>query len=163
MAGQLEKKKQELCRNKKREQVEILFSEPFCSTCKSFSTSPIEDSALAKEKAETEELAAKLSKLSVRNVNIRIERRDVKIAESQAQIKEMERDRKVQDKKVHKLEHQLNTTHASVRCLRQRLYQSNEKVEATSLENTDVQSQLSKMETEFSSKITELQKRTLKC
>ena len=57
----------------------------------------------------------------MRNVNIRIKRRDDKIAESQAQIKEMERDRKVQDKKVHQLEHQLNTTHASVHCLRQRL------------------------------------------
>ena len=96
--------------------MKFFFSEPFCSTCKSFSTSPI---ALAKEKAETEELAAKLSKLSVRNVNKRIKRRDDKIAESQAQIKEMERDRNVQDKKV---EHQLNTTHASVHCLRQRLY-----------------------------------------
>ena len=157
MVGRLKKKKQELCRNKKREQVEILFSEPFCSTCKSFITSPIEDSALAKEKTETEELTAKLSKLSVRNVNKRIKRRDDKIAESQVQIKEMERDRKVQDKKVHKLEHQLYTTHASVHCLRQRLYRSNEKVEATSLENTDVHSQLSKMETEFSSKTTELQ------
>ena len=68
----------------------------------------------------------------MRNVNIRIKRRDDKIAESQAQIKEMERDRKVQDKKVHQLQHQLHTTHASVRCLRQRLYRSNEKVEATS-------------------------------
>ena len=93
----------------------------------------------------------------MRNVNKRIKRRDDKIAESQVQIKEMERDRKVQDKKVHKLEHQLYTTHASVHCLRQRLYRSNEKVEATSLENTDVHSQLSKMETEFSSKTTELQ------
>ena len=148
MVGRLEKKKQELCRNKKREQVEIHFSERFCSTCKSFITSHIEDSALAKEKAETEELTAKLSKLSVRNVNKRIKRRDDKIAESQAQIKEMERDRKVQDKKVHKLQHQLHTTHVSVHCLRQRLYRSNEKVEATNLENTDVHSQLSKMETQ---------------
>ena len=101
MVGRLKKKKQELCRNKKREQVGILVSEPFCSTCKSFITSSIEDSALAKEKTETEELTAKLSKLSVRNVNKRIKRRDDKIAESQAQIKEMERDRNVQDKKVH--------------------------------------------------------------
>ena len=83
----------------------------------------------------------------MRNVNKHIKRHDDKIAESQAQIKEMERDRKVQDKKVHKLEHQLNTTHASVHCLRQRLYRSNEKVEATSLENADVQSQLSKIKT----------------
>ena len=53
----------------------------------------------------------------------------------------------------------MNITRASVRCLRQRLYRSNEKVEAASLENTDVLSQLSKMETGFSSKITELQEK----
>ena len=46
-----------------------------------------------------------------------------------------------------------------VHCLRQRLYRSNEKVEATNLENIDVHSQLSKMETEFSSKMTELQEK----
>ena len=155
MVGRLEKKKQELCRNKKREQVEILFSEPFCS--KSFSPSPNEDGALAQEKSKTEELTAKLSKLSVRNVNKRIKRRDDKIAKSQGHIKEMEDDKKVQDKRIHKLEHQLHTAHASV--LHQRLSRSNKKVEATSLENTDVNSQLCEMETEFSSKIAKLQEK----
>ena len=113
----------------------------------------------AQEKSKTEELTAKLSKLSVRNVDKRIERRDDKIAESQGHIKEMEDDKKVQDKRIHKLEYQLHTAHASVHCLHQRLSRSNKKVEATSLENTDVNSQLCEMETEFSTKIAKLQEK----
>ena len=61
----------------------------------------------------------------------------------------MEDDKKVQDNRIHKLEHQLHTAHASVHCLRQRLSRSNKMVEVTSLENTDVNSQLREMESEF--------------
>ena len=134
--GRLEKKRNQLLRNKKDE-VGILFEEPFCGV-HTVSTSPAaaEDDALAKEEAKTEELTAKLKHLSVRNVNKRIKRRDLKISESQAQVCELDSERQSQDK--HKLEAQLHTTHNSVHCLRQRLYRSRDKVEATSHESSDL-------------------------
>ena len=60
--------------------------------------------------------------LSIRNVNKRIKRRDVKLAQSQAQVKEMERQQKAQDKTIKKLETRLQCAQSSVHCLRQRIY-----------------------------------------
>ena len=87
MVGRLEKRRSLLLRNKKRDDIEVLLAEPFCG----MHTIPepvtdSEDSVLAKERAKTEELTAKLQHLSVRNVNKRIKRRDFKIAESTAVV-----------------------------------------------------------------------------
>ena len=154
MVGRLEKKRNQLLRNKKKDEVGILFEEPFCGV-HTVSTSPAaaEDDALAKEKAKTEELTAKLKHLSVRNVNKRIKRRDLKISESQAQVRELDSERQSQDKTIHKLEAQLHTTHNSVHCLRQRLYRSRDKVEATSHESSDLRTQLTDIKEEFSAKV----------
>ena len=94
MVGRLEKKINQLLRNKKKDEVGILFEEPFCGV-HTVSTSPAaaEDDALAKEKAKTEELTAKLRHLSVRNVNNWIKRCDLKISESQAQVRELDSER----------------------------------------------------------------------
>ena len=154
--GRLEKKRSLLLRNKKKDDIEILFGEPFCG----MHTIPepiTEDTVLTRERAKTEELTAKLQHLSVRNVNKRIKRRDLKIAESQAQIKEMDRERESQDKSITKLKTQLHTAHSSVHCLRQRLYRSKDKVEVASHETIDLHTQLIDMEEEFAAKVAALE------
>ena len=78
MVGRLEKKRSLLLRNKKKDDIEILFGEPFCG----MHTIPepiTEDTVLTRERAKTEELTAKLQHLSVRNVNKRIKRRDLRL------------------------------------------------------------------------------------
>jgi len=88
MVGRLEKRQNLLLRNKQKSEVDVLFNEPFCGVHRE----PVaEDDALSKERAKTEELTMKLQHLSVRNVNKRIKRQDLKIAESQAQVNEMDR------------------------------------------------------------------------
>ena len=114
---------------------------------------------LAKEKCKTEELTQKLSKLSVRNVNKRIKRRDIRIAESQVQLKEMDKEMKLQDEAICKLESRLHTAHTSVHCLQQRLHRSNEKAEAKRIENAALSAQLDTVERNFSLKVAELEQK----
>ena len=102
--GRIEKKRAELSRNKKHDELERLFLQPFSvqreyTSSKETGNSMSEaEKALEKEKAKTEELTSRLSKLSVRNVNKRIKRRDIKVAESQALVKQLECDKKSQAK-----------------------------------------------------------------
>ena len=118
MVGRLDKKRCELLRNKKKHELQGLFDEPFCGVHIVLPT----PTALSKEKAKVEELSAKLQTLSIRNVNKRIKRRDVKLAQSQAQVKEMEREQRAEDKTIKKLETRLQCAQSSVHCLRQRIY-----------------------------------------
>ena len=101
--------------------------------------------------------------LSIRNVNKRIKRRDVKLAQSQAQVKEMEREQKAQDKTIKKLETRLQCAQSSVHCLRQRIYRSKHKnedgVDSMSQENSELRAQLDDTEEAFSSKVAELEER----
>jgi len=121
MVRRLEKRRNLLLRNKQKSEVDVLFDEPFCGVHRE----PVaEDDALSKERAKTEELTVKLQHLCVRNMNKRIKRRDLKIAESQALVNEMDRDRKSQDKTISKLEAQLHTAQSSVHCLRQSVIRS---------------------------------------
>ena len=64
----------------------------------------------------------------------------------------MDRERQSQDKTISKVKAQLHTAHSSVRSLRQRLYQSKDKVEATFHESLDLQAQLFDIEGEFTAK-----------
>ena len=160
MVGRLERKRSQLLRNRKKEEVDVLFEEPFCgghTIPESQTTS--DDVDLEKERAKTAELTAKLQHLSVRNVNKRIKRRDLKIVESQIQIKEMDKERQSQDKTISKLEEQLCNARSSIHCLRQRDYQSKDKLEATSHETHDLQTQLVDMEEEFTTKIATLEEK----
>ena len=109
MVGRLESKCSLLIRNKKRDEVDVLFEEPFGGVC-----SVPTDHVPSKEQAKIKELSAKLQTLSVRNVNKRIKRRDVKLAEAQAQVKEIEKDKATQEKAINKLETQLCTARTSV-------------------------------------------------
>ena len=83
--GRFEKKRAELSRNKKHDELEHLLLQPFCMQQECTSESSEEtgiykaEKALEKEKAKTEELTSRLSKLSVRNVNKRIKRRDMEV------------------------------------------------------------------------------------
>jgi len=70
----------------------------------------------------------------------------------------MDRERKSQDKTISKLEAQLHTAQSSVHCLRQRLYRSKDKVEATTSETLDLQTQLLDME-DFCSKVAALEEK----
>ena len=158
MVERLEKKRNQLLRNKKKDEVDHLFNEPFCGV-HTVSESAGEDDALVKEKAKTEELTVKLKHLNVRNVNKQIRRRDLKIAESQAHIHELDRERQSQGKTIHKLEAQLHNAHTSVHCLRQRLHRSRDKVEATSHKSSDLRTQLIDLEEEFSTKVAALEEK----
>ena len=94
IVGRLEKKRAELSRNKKHDELEQFLSQPFsvqqeCMSSEDAGMSEVEK-ALEKEKAKADELTSKLSKLSVCNINKRIKRRDLKIAESQCQVQHLE-------------------------------------------------------------------------
>ena len=159
MIGRLEKKKAELFRNKQRGQLETLFQEPFCPASPPTASSLAPVDALAKEKARNKELSEKLNKLSTRNVNKRLKRRDVKLAESRELVKEMSKEIQDQDRTINKLEKQLHTAHTSSNCLRQKLYRSNSKIEANDVENSELATQMEAMESEFTEKITDLEKK----
>ena len=160
--GRIEKKRVELSRNKKHDELERLFLQPFSAQQEYTSSEETGNSmseaekALEKEKAKTEELTSRLSKLSVRNVNKRIKRRDIKVAESQALVKQLECDKKSQAKTISKLEDKLKTAHTSSHSLRQRLYRSDERNEATSNTNKELTAELDSLKVQFSSKFDEL-------
>ena len=165
--GRIDKKKTELTRNKRYQELEDLFMQPFCTCVPSPDTTELTRKpemseiqiALEKEKKRNEHLSSKLSTLTVRNVNKRIKRRDVKIAVSQSQVKEMDLELKHKMKTIDKLENRLHTTNTSVRNLQQKLYCSNAKVETTSTENTELALKLETLESEFTAKVDELQQK----
>ena len=95
----------------------------------------------------------------MRCVNERVRRCDLKIAESQAHIHELDRERQSQGKTIHILEAQLHNSHTSVHCLRQRLYRSRDEVEATSHKSGDLRTQLTDLEEEFSTKVAALEEK----
>ena len=159
MIGRLEKKKAELCQNKQRGQLEILFQEPFCSVSPPTASNLVPVHALAKEKARNKELSEKLSKLSIRSVNKRLKRQDAKLAESHELVNEMNKEIQDQDRTINKLEEQLHTAHTSSNCLRQKLYRSNSKIEANNVENSKLTAQMEAMECEFTEKIIQLEKK----
>ena len=146
----------------KKRELQALFDEPFCGV-HIIPPTPTEDTALSKEKAKVEELSAKVQTLSIRNVNKQIKRRDVKLAQSQAQVKEINREQKAQDKTIKKLETRLQSAQSSVHCLRQRIYRSKHKnedeVDSMSQENSELRAQLDDIEEAFSSKVAELEER----
>lgn len=162
--GRLEKRRSELSKNKKLDEIKSLLSEPFGTTQQTQCTFPrVEptptEMSLAKEKLKTEELTKKLSKLSVRNVNKRIRRREEKIAESETQIKEMDKDMKHQDKVITKLETHLHTAQSSVHSLRQKLQKAQDKMEGQDAEENRLRLELNDMETRFMMKFAELEKK----
>ena len=163
MVGRLEKKRAELARNKRHEELEIYMSEPFCSQV-SQPNVDIEipnvtkaEKDLAKERKINEELHSKLSQLSIRNVNKRIKRRDEKLAKSQSQIDGMEKEIKVQGKVIDKLETQLETSHAKVHSLRQRVYRSNAQSDEMTSQSLAFEDELRESDSKYSSKVSELE------
>ena len=157
MASRLEKNRSDLLQNKKKDEVDKLFEEPFCGV---HSIGPTDDS-LSKEQAKVKELSAKLQTLSVRNVNKQIKRRDLKLAEVQTHVKEIEEERRAQDKNIQKLKTQLHSARTSVHSLRQKLYRSRRKdelIDLASQENLELHSELDDVEETFSPKIAELEK-----
>ena len=102
---------------------------------------------------EKEELTSRLSSLSVHNVNKRIKRRDIKIAQSQSQVKQLECSNKPQDE----LEANLKAAHSSADSVRQKLNSSDERSEATSNANKKLNAELELLKCQFSTKFDELQ------
>ena len=163
MVGRLDKKRAELSRNKKHDELQHLLLQPFSvqqeyTSSEETGMSKVEKT-LEKEKSKTEELTPKHSKLSVCKVNKRIKCRDVKIAESQSQVKPLECDMKSQAKTSNKLEGKLKTAHSSSYSLHQKLCNSNERIEATSSTNKELNAKLDSLECQFSSKFDELQQK----
>ena len=89
--GRVDKKRAELTRNKKLQELEELFMQKFCTVApkqKAFEHVEVKmvpnsqvdglQKALVKKRTTTEQLCAKLSTLSVRNFNKRIKRKDLK-------------------------------------------------------------------------------------
>ena len=79
----------------RRDEVDVLFEEPFCGV-----HSVPTDHVPSKEQGKIKELSAKLQTLSVRNINKQIKRRDTKLAEAQAQVKEIEKVKATQEKAI---------------------------------------------------------------
>lgn len=88
------------------------------------------EKALEKERVKSEDLRSKLSKLSVRNVNKRIKCREVKIAASRCQVKQLENETNEKDKIISELEGKLRVTRTSAQSVRQKLCHSMERTEA---------------------------------
>ena len=131
MVGRLEKKRAELSRNKKHDELEHLLFQPFSmqqeyTSSEEAGMSEVEK-ALETEKSKTEELTSRLGKLSVCNDNNRIKRRDIKIEELQSQVKQLECDMKSQTKTINKIEGKLKTAHSSAHSLHQKLHRSDKK------------------------------------
>ena len=129
--GRLEKKRSELSRNKQSDQIECLFREPFFSSVMKVdareqiafvhSSEPAlqqvnadlahelksTEEALANEQSKNDDLVEKLSKLSVRNTNKKIQRRDQKISDFKSQIVSLQKENKLQVEQLTKLEKRL--------------------------------------------------------
>ena len=116
------------------------------------------EKTLEKEKLKIEELTSRLSKLSVCNVNKQM-CRDIKIEELQSQIKHRECDMKSQAKTINKLEAKLKTAHSYGHCLRQKLHCSDERNEATSNANEELNAELESLKCQFSMRFDELQQK----
>ena len=163
MAGRFEKKRAELARNKQHEEVEIFMSEPFCSQVSQPSVD-IEipnvtkaEKDMAKERKINKELRSKLSQLSIINVNKRIKRRDQKLTKSQSQIDGMEKEIEMQGKVIDKLETQLETSHAKVHSLRQRVYRSNVQSDEMTSQSITFEDELRESDSNYSSKVSDLE------
>ena len=115
------------------------------------------EQAYSREKMKTEELTAKLSSLSVRNVNKRIKRRDTKIADSQLTIKELESEVLSQADTVSRLKANIERSQRANECSRQKIYRSSKKIEAAAKENEELHTRLELLEELFSAKLASLE------
>ena len=79
------------------------------------------EAALSDQKLKTDELAAKLSKLSIRNVNKKLKRRDDKITESQHCIDNLTKEVEVKSAMIGKLENKLESAQSGKECYRSKL------------------------------------------
>ena len=161
---QLERKV-ELSRHKKHVELQDHFLQSFCAQEHTQTSSEADEEtemseaerALEKEKARTEELTAKLSKLSVCNVK-RLKCRDLKITQAHSQVKELEGEVESQAKSISRLKNQLKTAQSSKESIRQKLY-SVKKVDSTDRENKDLNAKLESFESRFFSEVEALHKK----
>lgn len=111
------------------------------------------EAALNDEKMKTDELSAKLSKLSIRNVNKKLKRRDNKIKESQCCMENLTKEIESKSVTIAKLENKLESAQQGKECYRSKL---NRCLKASSTSQTaydEIQCQLVALKEECQLKI----------
>ena len=109
------------------------------------------EAALSDQKLKTGKLAAKLSKLSVRNVNKRLKRRNEKIMDNKHCIDSLTKEVEGKSAVIRKLENKLESVRSEKECYRGKLYRCINKESSTV--NTDFDHKLSTLEERHQLKI----------
>ena len=109
------------------------------------------EAALSDQKLKTDELAAKLSKLSVRNVNKRLKRRDEKIMDNKHCIDSLTQEVEGKSAVIRKLENKLESARSEKECYRGKLNRCINKESSTV--NTDFDHKLATLEERHQLKI----------
>ena len=174
--SRLQKRKAELSRNKKHDDIDKLFQQPFASetqligTSSSFSSTEesYEDlvaelsstkEALDYEHKKTEELSSTLqsSRTHAHNISRKLKRRDEKIEQCRGEIGQLSYSYESVSKEVDKLQKQLQSCKLAEERNRVGRYRKGKQVETISEERTELQLQLSKMEDEFTTRVNSLE------
>ena len=179
--GRLEKKRSELSRNKESDQIECLFREPFFSSVMKVdvreqipfvhSSEPAlqqvnadlahelksTEEALANEQSKNDDLVEKLSKLSVRNTNKKIRRRDKKISDFKSQIVSLQKENKLQVEQLTKLEKRLEHSKQVSEQNRVASCRSSQKATEIAIEKEELLCRITDMEEHFMQHIERLE------
>lgn len=162
--SRLEKKYQQLSKNKQHEQKQSLFREPLSTTHTGEKLSMEfvrELSATQKnldaERLKTEQLTAKLRKLSVRNTNKKLKRRDEKIKNYKDKIDELEQDKLSQAEVIDELQTELQHTKSNKERNRIALFRAKKGSHELSSEKVVLESKLDNLEAKFELKIQNLE------
>ena len=115
------------------------------------------EAALSNEKLKVEELSTKLSKLSIRNINKKIKRRDDKLKDSRCCIDDLKTQVAAKSAVVIKMEKRLHSAHLGKECYRSKLNRCLEGFSESGVAIEKVTHQLSTLEEKYQLKINELE------
>ena len=116
----------------------------------------VANAALHDEQNKTEELATKLSKLSVRNVNKKLRRRDDRIHSAECQIHSLTQNIESKTETVEKLERDLESATQANHRSHSKVYRSSKQVEVVQRGMPDIESKLADLEKQFDSRVSSL-------
>ena len=115
------------------------------------------EAALSNEKLKVEELSTKLSKLSIRNINKKIKRRDDKLKDSQCCIDDLKKQVAAKSAAVIKIEKRLHSAHLGKECYRSKLNRCLKGFSESGVAIEEVTDQLATLEEKYQLKINELE------
>ena len=173
------KKQKELSRSKQYQKIHSLFKEPLsvrasetktaghdCLVGTAVLDSPLEQvnyelakelsstqDALQAECCKTDTLTSQLSKLSIRNVNKKLKRRDQKIHSYESEIQLLTTETKSQAKLIDKFQTKVNSSKCSGERHRVALFRANKKLDTIVEERTGLESKVEDIECKFGEKL----------